>query len=46
MVWVIVAIFSAVVLSLAKMLQIIGEYIDESMEEIGGIDGIDEEEIM
>lgn len=40
------AVFSALILVLAKILQIIGEYIEESMDEIGGIDGIDEEEIM
>lgn len=46
MLWIIMVIFATVVLILAKMLQIIGEYIEESMDEIGGIDGIDEEEIM
>ena len=46
MLWIIMVIFAAAILILAKILQIIGEYIEESMEEIGGIDGIDEEEIM
>jgi hypothetical protein len=46
MIWLIFAIFSATILTLAKIVQIIGEYIDESMEEIGDIDGIDEHEIM
>ena len=43
---IILVIFSAIILVLAKILQIIGEYIEESMDEIGDIDGIDEEEIM
>ena len=46
MIWLILAIFSATILTLAKIVQIIGEYIDESMEEIGDIDDIDEHEIM
>jgi len=44
--WIVLALFSAMFLILAKVLQIIGEYIDESMEEIGGVDGIEDEEIM
>jgi hypothetical protein len=46
MIWLILAIFLAIILTLAKIIQIIGEYIDESMEEIGDIDDIDEHEIM
>lgn len=46
MIWLILAIFLATILTLAKIIQIIGEYIDESMEEIGDIDDIDEHEIM
>lgn len=46
MIWLILAIFLATILTLAKIIQIIGEYINESMEEIGDIDDIDEHEIM